>query len=183
MAVTKQLTTAEQLERMPRDPLNRYELVRGKLVRMAPVGWEHGLVAVKFAARLLDHVERRHLGAVVVEVGYRLSSNPDTVRAPDISFLSAERIPPGGLRSYVTGAPDLAIEVVSPDDTAAEIEAKVQEYLAYGTRLVLVVHPQTRTITAYRPDGSARVVRSGDVIDGEEVVPDFRLPVDELFPA
>jgi Uma2 family endonuclease len=184
MAVTRQLTTAGQLERMPRDPLNRYELVQGELVRMTPVGGEHGVVAVNFVARLVAHVKPRHLGAVMVEVGYRLTSDPDTVRAPDISFLAAERIPPGGVPAgFVAGAPDLAIEVVSPDDAAAEIEAKVQGYLAYGTRLVLVVHPRTRTVTVYRRDGTARVLRSGDMIDGEDVVPDFQLAVDELFSA
>lgn len=184
MALTRPRSTAEQLERMPRDPLNRYELVQGELVRMTPVGGEHGVVAANFTARLLEHVRPRRLGAVMVEVGYRLTSDPDTVRAPDISFVGAARLPAGGVpRGYIAGAPDLAVEVVSPEDTAAEIEAKVQEYLTHGSRLVLVAHPRTRTVTAYRPDGSARVLRSGDVIDGEDVVPEFRLAVDELFSA
>jgi Uma2 family endonuclease len=120
----------------------------------------------------------------MVEVGFRLTTDPDTVRAPDISFLGAERVPPGGVpRGYITGAPDLAVEVVSPDDTAAGIDAKVQEYLAHGSRLVLVVHPRTRTVTAYLPDGAARVLRAPDAIDGGDVLPGLSLPVDQLFGA
>jgi Uma2 family endonuclease len=184
MAVTRTLVTAADLERMPRDPLNRYELVQGELVRMTPVGGEHGEIALRFGARLLEHVKARDLGTVMVEVGFRLTTDPDTVRAPDISFLGAERVPPGGVpRGYITGAPDLAVEVVSPDDTAAEIDAKVQEYLAHGSRLVLVVHPRTRTVTAYLPDGAARVLRAPDAIDGGDVLPGLSLPVDQLFGA
>lgn len=182
MAVTKRPTTAEALERLPRDPVNRYELVRGELVRMTPVGGEHGKVALKLAARLLAHVEPRRLGEVMVEVGYRLTTDPDTVRAPDVSFVTADRVPPGGLpQGFIPGPPDLAAEVISPEDPASEVDAKVQEYLAHGTRLVLVVHPRTRTVTAYRPDGSARVLRSGDSIDGRDVISGFSLPVDEIF--
>lgn len=182
MTETRALLTAEALERLPRDPLQRYELVRGELVTMTPVGGEHGVIAAKFAARLLLHVEQHQLGVVMVEAGYRLESNPDTIRGPDVSFLSTARIPAGGLpKGFIPGAPDLAVEVVSPDDVAADVEAKVQEYLAHGVRLVLVVHPRTRTVTAYRPDGTARVLRSGDAVDGADVVPAFTLAVDDLF--
>jgi Uma2 family endonuclease len=182
MAVTKRPMTADALERLPRDPLNRYELVRGELVPMTPVGGEHGKVALKFAARLLAHVERRRLGEVMVEVGFRLTTDPDTVRAPDVSFVATDRLPPGGLpRGFIPGPPDLAVEVISPEDSAAEVDVKVQEYLAHGTRLVLVVQPRTQTVTVYRPDGGARILRSGDSIDGQDVLPGFSLPVDEIF--
>lgn len=96
--------------------------------------------------------------------------------------MTADRVPPGGLpRGFIPGPLDLAAEVISPEGPASEVDAKVQEYLAHGTRLVLVVHPRTRTVTAYRPDGSARVLRSGDSIDGWDIIPGFSLPVDELF--
>jgi len=115
-------------------------------------------------------------------VGYRLASDPDTVRAPDISFLAMSRISPAGLpKGFIVGAPDLAVEVVSPEDTAAEIDAKVQEYLVAGARMVLVVQPRTRTVTMYRPDGAARVLRSSEVMGGEDVLPGFTLRVDEIF--
>lgn len=181
MAVARKLMTAGELERMPDDGC-RYELVQGELVRMAPVNLEHGQIALRFGARLLAYVEARGLGAVAVETGYRLVSDPDTVRGPDVSFVAAARVPTEGRSKGFLGiAPDLGVEVVSPDDTAAEIEGKVQDYLAAGTRMVLVVHPRTRTVTAYRPDGSARVLRAGETIDGEDVVPGFSLPVRELF--
>jgi Uma2 family endonuclease len=181
MAVTKRPMTAEALERLPRDPLNRYELVRGELVRMTPVGGEHGKVALEFAARLLAHVKARRLGEVMVEVGYRLTTDPDTVRATDVSFVATDRLPPGGLpRGFIPGPPDLAVEVISPEDSASEVDATVQEYLAHGVRLVLVVQPRTRTVTAYRPDGNARVLRSGDSIEGQDVLPGVSLPVDEI---
>jgi Uma2 family endonuclease len=162
MATTVQRpVTAEVLARLPRDPVERYELVQGELVRMTPVGGEHGKVAARFTARLLAHVEPRRLGEVMVEVGYRLATDPDTVRAPDVSFVASARVPSGALPSgFISGPPDLAVEV---------------------TRLVFVVHPRTRTVTAYRADGSARILRSGDNLDGDDVVIEFSLPVDELF--
>lgn len=183
MAIAKAITTAGELRRVP-DNGFRYELVRGELIRMPPVGPEHGRTAVDLASPLREHVEEHRLGWVMVEVGYRLERDPDTVRAPDVSFLAASRIPPTGLPpGYVEGAPDVAAEVVSPDDTAAEIEEKVQEYLRHGSRLVLVVHPRTRTVTAYRPDGSARVLRGDDTIEGGDVVPGFALSIRALFRA
>lgn len=181
MPVAGKLMTADDLERMPDDGY-RYELVKGALVRMAPVNLEHGQIALRIGARLLAHVEPRGLGAVAVEAGYRLASDPDTVRGPDVSFVATARIPTEGRSTgFLTIAPDLAVEVVSPDDTAAEIEAKVQDYIAAGTRMVLVVHPRTQTVTVYRPDGSARVLRAGEAIDGADVVPSFSLPVRDLF--
>ncbi len=181
MAVARKLMTAGELERMSGDDY-RYELVGGELLRMSPVGGEHGLITVELVARLQAHVKQQGLGVVLVEVGYRLASDPDTVRAPDISFLATSRISPAGLpKGFIAGAPDLAVEVVSPEDTAAEIDAKVQEYLVAGTRMVLVVQPRTRTVTMYRPDGAARVLRSSEVMGGEDVLPGFTLRVDEIF--
>ncbi len=181
MAIARLVMTAEALARMPDDG-HRYELARGELIRMPPVGAQHGGTTVDLVGPLRTHVEQHRLGRVMVEVGYRLERDPDTVRAPDVSFLAAARIPPTGLPvGFIDGAPDLAVEVVSPDDTAAEVEAKVQEYLGHGSRLVLVVHPRTMTVTAYLPDGSARVLRDRDMVEGGDVVPGFALPVRELF--
>lgn len=101
---------------------------------------------------------------------------------PDVSFVSAARLPPPELRtSYFEGAPDLAVEVVSPGDTATEVIEKVHEYLAAGTRLVWVADPKPRTVTAYRPDGSAYVYREADTLSGEEVLPGFTVLVRQLF--
>jgi Uma2 family endonuclease len=128
-------------------------------------------------------VKTRALGKVLVEVGYVLVRAPDTVRAPDISFVAASRLAGGRApQGFISGPPDLAVEVVSPGDSATDLDAKVQEYLLAGTRLLWLVHPGTRTVTAYRPDGTARVLREGDMLDAEGVIPDFRVPVQDLFP-
>jgi Uma2 family endonuclease len=181
-SVSKPMMTAQELEHMPRGD-ERRELVSGELIRMAPVGREHGAIAVRLAARLLEFVEPRGLGEVGVEVGYVLSRDPDTVRAPDVSFVAASRVPPGAPKGFVSGAPDLAIEIVSPDDTASQLDLKVQEYLTAGASLVWIVHPATRTITAYRPDGTARVFRSSDRLEGEDAISGFELPVQDVFRA
>ncbi len=110
-----------------------------------------------------------------------LRRHPDTVRGPDVSYVRPERVPEEHIEKFWPGAPDVAVEVVSPDDTAAEVEEKVQEYLAAGARLVLVIHPRTRTMTVYRPDGTAAVLRPGDVFDGGEAMPGFTMPVSEVF--
>ena len=178
---TPKLMTAEELERLP-DNGTHYELVKGELVEMAPSGGEHGGLAVVIVVPLSNHVLSHQLGRVMVETGYKLARNPDVVRSPDVSFLRQERIPASGLpRGYIDGPPDLAVEIVSPGDTAEDIEAKVQDYLTYGTRLVWVMQPRTRTVTVYHPDGRARVLRGEDALDGEEVVPSFTLALTELW--
>jgi Uma2 family endonuclease len=104
------------------------------------------------------------------------------VRGPDISFLSAAKIPPAGLpEGYIDGAPDLAIEIVSPGDTASEIQNKVQDYLAYGTSLVWIVYPQQRIVTVHYPDGVARTLRETDALSGEQVIPGFSCQMAEIF--
>lgn len=181
MEATKVLMTAEDLLKMP-DGGRCYELVKGELVEMSPPGGQHGRIAARLAARLLAHVEPRQLGQVVVESGYRLESDPDTVRGPDVSFLRASRIPPEGLpTSFIPGAPDLAIEIVSPDDTVDEIHTKVDEYLAHGSQQVWVVHPATRTVTVFYADGATRRLRKDEILDGGDVIPGFAMRVEELF--
>ena len=131
---------------------------------------------------LANHVEQRALGeAFAAETGFRLASNPDTVRAPDAAFVRRERIPATGTPAgYWPGAPDLAIEVTSPGDSFDEVEEKVLEWLAAGTRMVIVVNPAKQTATVYRGQ-SARLLGAEDTIDGEDVVPGWLVPVREIF--
>ena len=110
------LVTADDLERMPEDDF-RYELVRGRLVRMSPVGPRHGRIAMALAARLWNHVTGHSLGEIWTEVGFRLAAGPDTVRAPDVSFVSTEHLPRPDARGFYRGAPELAIEVLSRDES------------------------------------------------------------------
>lgn len=176
----ERLLTAEDLWRMPRDG-RRYELVRGKLVEMTPVGPRHGRIALRLARRLDEFVEAHRLGYVMVETGFCLACQPDTVRAPDVSFLSVKRLPPEDHEGFVPGAPDLAVEVISPTERDADVQDKVMDYLTHGTQLVWVVRPRQRTVTVYRPDGTVRVLQETDTLEGEAVIPGFTLPLKTLF--
>lgn len=174
------LVTAEELERFPDDDF-RYELVQGRVIRMSPVGYQHGGIVMQFGARLTQHVRARKLGSVVTEVGFKLASNPDTVRAPDLAFLKRERIPTPVPRGFWRGVPDLAVEVLSPDDTPAEIGTKVDEYLAHDVPVVVVIDPDAETATTYRGREPAEVLGVDDELDLSEVVDGFRCRVREIF--
>lgn len=174
--------TAEELLRMP-SGLHRRELVRGELRMMAPAGGDHGGVTNNLAFLLTAHVKSHNLGQVfAAETGFRLKQSPDTVRGADVSFITAERIPQEGRpKGYWDIPPDLAAEVLSPGDTVQDIEDKVDDYLAAGTRLVWVVNPKRRTVTVHVPGGSTTVLREQDELDGGDVVPGFRSKVADLF--
>lgn len=184
MSVT-QLLTAEQLWALPGVPGKRYELVGGELVEVPGAGGLHGLL-VKVFLRLLDPFVLAHrLGEVFADgVGYIIARGPDVVRIPDVSFIARERLPAGGIpEGFIPGAPDLAVEIVSPGDRAEEVYGKVREYLDAGARLVWVVWPRHRTVTVYTPDGQVRERREGDELDGGDVLPGFQVRVAELFAA
>jgi Uma2 family endonuclease len=177
----KELVTAEDLWRMSSRG-DDYELVRGELIEMTPPGGLHGSTAINLGSLLLSFVKEKKLGVVMVETGYKLATNPDTVRAPDVSFLSTAKIPSGGLpEGYLDGAPDLAVEIVSPGDTASEVQDKVQDYLTYGTPLIWVVYPQQRIVIVHYPDGTARTLHETDSLSGETVIPGFSCGVAEIF--
>ena len=181
MATTK-LVSAEDVWRMPDDG-HRYDLIRGELIRMAPAGEEHGEIALEFGSEIRNFVRERQIGKVyAAETGFLLAEKPDVLMGPDVAFVRADRLPPDRDRTrYLRVAPDLAVEIVSPTDRRRDVMSKVESYLAYGVRLVWVVHPRRRTVTAYRPDGTVRVYREQDELDGEDVLPGFRLRVGNLF--
>jgi Uma2 family endonuclease len=174
--------TAEDLLAMPDDGLC-YELVRGELKRMSPAGEEHGYLAVEIASDLRNHVKANKLGRVyAAETGFKLRSDPDTVRAPDAAFVSQERLerqPPG--KGYRLGAPDLVVEVISPGDLHAEVEEKVFSWLDHGARLVITVNPRQRTATVYRSRTGIVVLTEDEQLEGGEVVPGWTLKLRELF--
>ena len=174
--------TADELFAMPDDGF-RYELVEGELIRMAPAGAEHGRVAVSITAPLFTYVKAHNLGEVfAAETGFKLRSEPDTVRAPDVAFVSKARIEEGGItESYWAGAPDLAVEVLSPSDRRPAVERKVRHWLSAGARLVWVVRPRQRTITVYQSLNDAVVLTQTDTLDGGDVLPGFQIAVAEIF--
>ena len=182
MTVTTQLMTVEGLLKLPQDGF-RYELVEGELRRMPPAGHEHGDVTMNIAAPLHRHVKSNGLGKVyAAETGFLLQTNPDTIRAPDVAFIQRERVEQvSKSTSYWPGAPDLVVEVVSPGDTVSRVEEKVQEWLKFGVRLVWVVSPKLRTVTAYRSLTSVVVLTEKDTLDGGDVVPGFQISVAEIF--
>jgi Uma2 family endonuclease len=176
------LMTADELLRLP-DTGQRYELVRGELRTMSPGGRRHGGVAINLSTPLDQYVRAHNLGRVyAAETGFKLTENPDTVRAPDVSFVRRERLASlGDPDHYALGAPDLAVEVVSPNDHPREVADKVATWLAHGTRLVWVADPHRRSVAEHRPGQPVRVLTETDVLDGGDVVPAWQLLVAELF--
>ena len=183
MAQARTLVTAEQFwDCYANKKLPRYDLVEGELVETAPPGGIHGGIVASLTTALGTYLRQNNLRRVVVETGYRIQRAPDTVRGPDVSFISTERLPTGGLpRGFVDGPPDLAVEVVSPSDTANEVEAKVHDYLRAGTRRVWVVYYATSRVLAFFEDGSVRWYQEEDTLEDEEILPGFTLPISELF--
>lgn len=181
-SATIKLVTAEELLMMPDDGFC-YELVKGELKRMPPTGDEHGGVTMQLAAPLYQYVKLNNLGRVyAAETGFKLENDPDTVRAPDIAFVSMERIQSAGkVQGYRSGAPDLAVEVLSPGNTKREMVEKIEEYFAAGARLVWVVNPKSKTIAVYRSLTDVVTLTEKDTLDGGAVVPGFQISVAEIF--
>jgi Uma2 family endonuclease len=177
------LVTADELLRMPDSGVRR-ELVRGEVREMSPSGSRHSRIGAKILARLEVYVEAGGLGAVHnSDGGFRLFSDPDTVRSPDIGFVSRERADAvGDIEGFWPGAPDLAIEVISPSDSYGEVDEKVAEYLEAGCRMVVVVNPRRRTAAVYRSRSDIALLTENDSLDGGDVVPGWTLPLREVFP-
>jgi Uma2 family endonuclease len=184
MATDTRLITAEELLCMP-DPDNgmRRELINGRIVELMPPTYEHNEIMAQLTILLGVHVNDRNLGRVIAgDVGVILRRGPDTVRGPDVCFIAAENLPTGTARQrYLDVVPDLFVEIVSPSDRVAEVRRKTGQWLQAGARLVLTVHPKTRTVVASLPGGTERVYQADDVLTLEPVLPDFSVPVAEIF--
>jgi Uma2 family endonuclease len=173
--------SVDDLLSMPSDG-NRYELVQGELRMMSPAGGRHGRITLKLGRRIGDHVEQHDLGETyAAETGFVLQRNPDTVRAPDVAFVSKSKLVRLVDESgYLPVAPDLIAEVLSPNDRASDVEEKVLAWLAAGVVSVLVVDPQNKLIRDYRSVHEIRTHTEGS-IDLTEVIPGFYLDVSDLF--
>lgn len=152
-------------------------------MREPPAGAAHGHIAATIATALRSFVREHRLGRVfAAETRFILAEDPPTGRGPDAAFVATSRIPPEGIpKGFWPGAPDLAVEVVSPSNTVQQFRDKVADYLAAGTRLVWVIEPGSRSVAIHRPGHPTVVSTTTDVLDGENVLPGFRLPVRELF--
>ena len=182
MVTKAKLMTAEELFNMPDDGYHRYELVRGELRTMAPPGLYHGEYAGTVFASLHVYVRANNLGKTYTEVGFLIETSPDHVRAPDTAFISRERLEAVGEGpGYFPAAPDLAVEVISPNDRLTRVNEKVRDWLDAGTRMVIVVNPRRRDATVHRPNQEPITLTEEDALDGEDVVPGWTMPVKDIF--
>jgi len=174
--------TADELLAMPHNGC-RYELVQGELRQIAPAGRRHGRIAAEFIGNLIAFVKKNNLGEVLSsETGFIIDIAPDTVRAPDVSFVSRERAEATAEeRGFFPGAPDLAVEVISPNDRYSEIKEKVSDWLRAGTQMVVVIDPHQRTATVYRAPDDICILTEGDMLDGGDVVPGWKMPLADVF--
>ena len=180
VAKTAGVTAAELLD-MPEDGY-RYELVRGELRKMAPAGAEHGELAVNIIISLGNYVKANNLGKVYpTETGFWIGSDPDHVRAPDAAFVRRERLTAGRVTGYWPGPPDLAVEVISPNDRYTEVEEKVADWLAAGVQLVVLVNPRNRTVTRRTPGESPVILTEDDILEGGAVIPGWQMAVRDIF--
>lgn len=180
MTTLEKLYTAAELWELSRgEDHKRYELWNGRLIEVSPTGDMHTILSVWLAHLLLSFVVPRDLGDVTGEIGgYQLTE--DTVLAPDVGFIAKGRLQQL-TGKFIAFAPDLAIEIRSPGDTTTEIYEKVVEYFKYGTRLVWVVYPRSRTIHVYTSAVQVKILTVDDVLDGGDVLPGFSVPVREIF--
>jgi len=186
MATVASTVTAEELAELSSLANlrgERIELIEGEVRTMSPGGYAHGAVIGELTILLGHYVKTHKLGLIAgAETGFILRRNPDTVRAPDLAFIRQERIDEHGIPlSYWPGAPDLAVEVVSFNDTLKEVDAKARAWIAAGVSLVWVANPRSRAISEYRGDGTVRELAANAELNGHEVVPGFCCRVDQLF--
>jgi Uma2 family endonuclease len=184
MSTTKsKLLNADDLLRLYGEGING-ELVRGVLCKTMPPGRKHGRIQAKLTVRLGVFIESRKLGFVVGEAGIWLEQNPDTVRAPDIAYFSNQRVPPEDRIDdvgYSEAAPDLLVEVVSPNDTRRAVHDKALMWMQNGVRLVWVVHPDTGTVDVHAEGQAVRTLSEEETLDGLDVLPGFSCLVSEIF--
>ena len=178
------LMTADELLVMERVPGKRYELIRGVLVeKEVPTGHPHGITVGRTAGSMFRYSEDNDYGEVITgEPGYHLERNPDTVRAPDVAWFAPGRVPPGTV-GFPELTPDLCVEVASPSNSRADrlLSDKARMWLDFGAREVWVLNPEDTTVSRYRPGQAPVVLGEDDVLDGEELLPGFSVPVWQLF--
>lgn len=176
------LLTAEDLWKQTDDGY-RYELVKGVIHRMPPAGFEHGIRASEIGSLLTVHAKKHKLGYVCcAETGFKISQNPDTVRAPDAAFVRQAAIDEKGIpKGYWEGAPDLAVEVISPSDTYTEVDEKVDEWLDAGCAMVWVINPRRETVAVYRSPEDMTVLHGDDILEGGDVIEGFACQVRDIF--
>jgi Uma2 family endonuclease len=179
--IVDRLITAEEFEQMPAGAGKR-ELVNGEVVEQVPPNLEHGFIATFIALMLVTWSQQGRHGYVGVESGFIVSRTPDNVRSPDVFFISAEHLKAvSSLKGFSQQPPDLAVEVISPSESAEEIHGKVRDYLAAGTAMVWTIFPDRREVVAHTPDGIARTFGPDATLEFPEMLPGFSCAVAAIF--
>lgn len=174
--------TAEDLERLSAQGYH-YELIKGELRPMSPSGGPHGDATSRITFYVNGLVYAEALGdTFAAETGFIVDHNPDSVLAPDFSFVAVGRLSYPLQEGYIPLAPDLAVETRSPNDTKKEVADKVQDWLAAGVRMVWVIEPRQRTLTMHRPGQPPRIFGVADTLDGGDVLPGLSVPISAIFP-
>ncbi len=183
MATNKtKLLTAEDLLRLSSQGV-KGELIRGVLHETVSVGKVHARIAMILGAKFVNHVVPRRLGQVGgSDGGVLVERDPDTVREPDIYYVSATRLPLDDQSDgYLEVVPELVVEIVSPGDSPREVNEKIRMWLEHGVSMALEVRPAERTIAIHRPGVPTVTLTGEDVLDGGDVLPGFSLPLSEIF--
>ncbi|MCL4240447.1 MAG: Uma2 family endonuclease [Dehalococcoidia bacterium] len=185
MTTSESLLTAEEFANLPEPPSGeRMELIRGRVVMAPPADTYHGMHAFEVGVALRGFVQAHRLGVLTGEGGYLLAEDPDVVRAPDVAWIAADRGRPVP-GEYFRGAPNLAVEIVSPSDRDADVAEKVADWLAAGSQRVWVVRPRQRAVTVHRPNGDAHTYAYTETLDSDDAgfpVSGFELSLAAIFP-
>jgi Uma2 family endonuclease len=176
------LMTAEELMGLPDDGF-RYELVNGELEKMPPPGHPHGRIAFRLSVYLGQFILDHGLGeGFATDTGFKLTSNPDTVLAPDFAFVTNERFAEGrDTEGYWPGPPDLAIEVLSPSDRPGKVNKKISRWFSFGTKQVWIVDPKHSTVTVYRSTSDTTTFSGSDYLEAPDLLPGFQISLDTIF--
>jgi Uma2 family endonuclease len=180
MAITEHLISADELFQMPHS--GRCELVRGEIITMTPAGSLHGKISACLGAILFKFVEGKKLGVIFgAETGFIIRRDPDSVLAPDVAFVRLERLTAELPQGYFDGPPDLAVEVLSPNDRASEVQRTIRDWLQSGCCAVWIVDPETKTVTIYKSNQEIAVLNPADTLADEQLLPGFTAVVGEIF--
>ena len=175
------LMTAEELLQLPDDDL-RHELINGELITMPPPGFPHGRTGARLMAPLALFVWDHELGEVFNEVGYKLTSNPDTVLEPDVSFISKERLDQAkDTKGYWLGPPDIAVEVLSPSDSRPKTRQRVLQWLGFGAKQVWIANPKDSTVTIHHSPTDSKTFSGSDCLEADDILPGFRVSLERIF--
>ena len=182
MSITLPQMTAARLEKMPDDGF-LYDLFRGELLQMSPASRKHGQIAGRFYTSLVMYLIDHPVGEIFAwETGFLIETDPDTVLAPDVSFVRRERLPQiEGVEGFVPIAPDFVLEVISPSDRYSKVDEKTQAWLDAGTQVVIILDPRRAEARVYRPLAEVRILSSSETLELPDIVPGWSVPLSSIF--